>query len=1001
MKINLTIDGKSYVGTQGQTVLEVCKENKIFVPTFCHDQRLKPYTSCFICIVEVKGGRGKFSPSCSTEIQEGMEVVTDSKDIRQTRKMNLELLLSNHLGDCYAPCTMECPSTVDIPGYISMISRGMYKEAVRLIREENPLPLVCGRVCARPCEDVCRRHNIDSEVAIDWLKRFATDYERNNGGPLRINKENATGKKVAVIGAGPGGLACAYYLSLQGHAPVIFERLPEPGGMLRYGIPAYRMPRDLLREEIDYLLSYGSELRCNQSLGKDFTMENLQKDYDAIFLATGAQKGSSARAGNENLALQGVDFLREVNLGEEFDFSGKTVVVLGGGNTAIDCARSSVRLGAAKVIIAYRRTEKEMPAADNEIVDAKEEGVEIKELCAPQKFNGDADKLQSITLDMMKLGEPDDSGRRRPIKNGEQEELVCDIAIAAIGQKVDATGLTGVDLEDWGTIKYQPSFATNVEGVFTGGDAARGPGIAIQAIADGKLAARSIDQYLKGEEVTAKGAYDDFGFYIKRTDLLSKKELKDYLSDRESLPKCEMPMISPKERVKSWDEVEKGLDLETALKEAERCLECGCQDVNECKLKKYAEIYSADCTRFKGKVDVFPTDQSHPYLAHDPSKCILCGSCVRICQDLEGVSALGYTHRGFASIVQTDFNDGFKLSRCIGCGACIEACPVGALTEKITSGHQGPLQGEKLKAICLACADGCEIEVEKIDDTIIRVTADKDKGLGLVCKKGKFAFCEQPQEKVVLNGKVAQPEDAARWLKEKLIENDSLAIAVGNSIDTKSLNAAKSIAKKHKLPIFNSYTVANKEKMEICKDLELVDATNFVTNTVFYLGSTSEDCNSVSQRKLFQNRYYLYSKADSFLQKNALGTFNDVQKILNKLKEVKDALVIINPEVLTKKELQLICESCPKESIRLQLPWANMQKMTSWNLDKEIKNYKNIINIGDDEKRLKSVCSGAKIVANFTLKSEQKNALLCIGMHPYGYRNGCSLGLSVLEKLCI
>ena len=490
---------------------------------------------------------------------------------------------------------------------------------------------------------------------------------------------------------------------------------------------------------------------------------------------------------------------------------------------------------------------------------------------ARRKSSTVAGDLQSITLDLMKLGEPDDSGRRRPVKTGEQEDLVCDIAIAAIGQKVDPVGLEGVDLESWGTIKYEKSFATNIEGIFTGGDAARGPGIAIQAIADGKLAAGSIDQYLKGEEVTDKDAYDDFGFYIKRTDLLSKKELKNYLSDRESLPKCDMPMIDPKERVKSWDEVEKGLDLETALKEAERCLECGCQDVSECKLKKYAEMYSAECTKFKGEVEISPTDQSHPYLAHDPAKCILCGSCVRICQDLEGVSALGYTNRGFASIVQTDFNDGFKLSRCISCGACIESCPVGALTEKVTSGHQGPLKGKIVSATCLACGDECAINLEKIDDTIIKVTADKDKGLGLICKKGKFAFTE---------------------------DADQTSVEAGLQ-----------------------------EKIELCKDLDVVKSDELKSQTVFYLGSTVEDYNSVSQRVLYQGSYFLYHNQPTFLEKNAIACFENIDEILQKA-EAQNGVVVVNPAALESKELQKVLATCKEKGLKakIQLPISNSLK---------------------------------------------------------------------------
>jgi len=816
MEINVTIDGKNYKARQGQTVLDLCKENNIFIPTFCNDERLEPYTSCFICIVEIDKDRGKFSPSCSTTVLDGMNIKTDTQDIRKSRKMNLELLLSNHIGDCYAPCTLECPGTVDIPGYISLINRGKYREAVRLIRQENPLALVCGRVCARPCEDVCRRNNVDSEIAIDWLKRFATDFERKNGGPIRENRKKTTGKKVAIIGAGPAGLSCAYYLSLEGHSPIIFETLPEAGGMLRYGIPAYRMPRNLLKSEIEYLLSYGSELRCNQTLGKDFTIDELKKKYDAVFLGVGAQNGSSARSENEELALQGVDFLREQNLGKKFDFAGKVVVVLGGGNTTIDCARTALRLEAKSVIIAYRRKKKQMPANDIEIHDAIEEGVIIKELCAPSKFNEKHGKLTSITLDMMKLGIPDSSGRARPQKTGKQEELLCDIAIAAIGQKVAPLGLEKIETQSWGTIKYQTSFETSTKGVFTGGDAARGPDIAISAIADGKLASESICQYMAGKKLTPKFKEDRLGFMIKKTDVLSKKQLKEYLSDREKIEKSTMPMLEPKERIKSWDEVEKGLDLASALHESRRCLECGCQDVFECKLKKYANDYSAELEKFKGEVEINKIDNSHPFLEHDPSKCILCGSCIRICTEVEGVSALGFVNRGIKSIVQTDFNDGFSLSRCNSCGSCIAVCPVGALTEKDPRFHQGPLVSVQRPSNCLSCGDMCDINLEQNNGETIKITSSlENKNRGLLCSKGKFDFATKRLLKPLQNGQNITIEQACKGINAIVQKGGSLGIIVGSTLSCDYFKLIDKIAKKSNSSVINLPICENFEKFEM------------------------------------------------------------------------------------------------------------------------------------------------------------------------------------------
>ncbi|MCG8375624.1 MAG: FAD-dependent oxidoreductase, partial [Chlorobiales bacterium] len=422
--VTIILNDKEVQVLAGATIREVAEANGIHIPTFCYDDRLKPYASCFLCVVEVEKAKGLL-PACSTQVTPGMVIRTDSEKVRIARKMALELLLSDHAGDCIAPCETTCPAHIDIQGYIAHISNGNPEAAVRLIKKSNPLPVVCGRICPHPCESQCRRGLVDEPVSINPLKRFASEYELQKGAYLPETAPDS-GKRVAIVGGGPAGLSAAYYLRQMGHAVVIFEALPELGGMVRYGIPRFRLPWDLLDNEIQAILDLGVEVRTGKKLGEDFSIDSLKKDgFDAVLLAIGAHLAKPMRVENDDAegVIGGIDFLRKVVLAEQVDV-GKNVAVIGGGDTAMDCARVARRLG-ADVTLLYRRTQAEMPALPMEQDETMEEGVEFRFLTAPTEVvvdeKGRATHLRVIS---MKLGDPDESGRRRPVPvEGSEEDL--------------------------------------------------------------------------------------------------------------------------------------------------------------------------------------------------------------------------------------------------------------------------------------------------------------------------------------------------------------------------------------------------------------------------------------------------------------------------------------------------------------------------------------------------------------------------------------------------
>ena len=670
-EIKLIIDGREVTGQAGQTILTIAAENGIEIPNLCYNKNLKIYGACGLCVVEAENSP-KLLRACATVAQDGQVIHTRSPRAQQARKIALELLMSDHLGDCKGPCGLNCPAHTDVQGYVKQIALGNDREAVRIIKDRIPLPASVGRVCPHPCEDHCRRALVEQPLSIAYLKAFAADNDMASNDPFKPEVAAATGKRVAIVGGGPAGLSAAYQLAVKGHGVTVYDMMPEMGGMLRYGIPEYRLPKKVLAAEVASIAALGVEMKNNVKIGTDITLEALRKDYDAVLVAVGAWKSTSVGCEGDNLqgVEGGIDVLRRVNMGEKVDL-GKNVAVVGGGNVAMDACRTAVRCGAENVYVIYRRTRAEAPAEDLEIEEALEEGVQFKWLTNPAAILGENGKVTQIKLQVMELGEPDASGRRSPVPvEGKFEVLDVDTVISAIGQRCALEGFEELTKTRKGTIEAsENNGSTNLEGVFAVGDATnRGPSIAVRAIGEADDAATAIHAYLNGLDITIPAPY-----YSKKT------VTAENFANREKLPRAEMSCKDPAVRKGNFDAVINGFTDEQARAEAKRCLECGCHDFSDCKLIRYTNQQPVDPDRLAGAKHQCFTEQKLVSIERDQGKCILCNLCVRTCREEVGKGLLGLVGRGFKTVVKPEFMDPAKVADCVNCHKCADLCPTGAL----------------------------------------------------------------------------------------------------------------------------------------------------------------------------------------------------------------------------------------------------------------------------------------------------------------------------------
>jgi NADPH-dependent glutamate synthase beta subunit-like oxidoreductase/formate hydrogenlyase subunit 6/NADH:ubiquinone oxidoreductase subunit I/ferredoxin len=732
--IRLEVDGRVVEGREGQTILEVCRDNGIEIPTLCYEPKLPGFGACRMCVVEVEGE--EFPPiSCSRAAEAGMVVRTQTEEVRRLRRTNLELIFSDHNAYCLPPCQNKCPSHIDIPGFLKANAEGEFRESARIFKRTIPFPSILGRVCPAPCEEHCRRDEVDEAIAIRDSHRYAGDQvlramvEQDIDPPLPFEVLPKTGKRVAIIGSGPAGAAAAYYLLIAGHDVTIYEKDELPGGMLRYGIPEYRLPKaEVLDPEYESITRLGGRFECNQMLGRDITIEGLQgQGYDAILVAIGCYDTNKLGIPGEDAdgVIDGLDYLKVATLGLPYPgHAGSRVVVVGGGFSAMDCSRTSVRQGCAETTLVYRRDMKAMPAA-TEVHEAIEEGVTTIFQAGPTRvIADDANKVTGVEFIRMQLGAPDSSGRRRPEPAPGTEFIVeCDRVLLAIGQGPELGWLDGT-AEGLAATKQRRlradpvTFETGREGVFGTGDVRMGAATVVQAVADGRRASYAMDAYLRGQSLAE----------LRTRQILAEPQ-PEFLSivpftGEVKEARHRLTALPAEERRHSYVEYEEPYSQSDVVAESTRCLQCTCEAIGFCDLRRLGIEYGTTLAslepdnnhgagyrsitenRFTGRNHDYVRDDSHAFILREPSRCIDCGRCASVCAEVVGAACYDFMRSGFDTLVTTALDMSLNDSPCVSCGRCAETCPTGALMPKPRMLEQYDVD-ESRCILCGICVDAC------------------------------------------------------------------------------------------------------------------------------------------------------------------------------------------------------------------------------------------------------------------------------------------------------
>ena len=732
--MKLMIDGHEVTGTEGQTILEVCRANGIEVPTLCYEPKLPAFGACRMCVVEIEGEETP-AISCHRAAAPGMVVQTQTDQLRRLRRTNLELIFSDHNAYCLPPCQNKCPSNIDIPGFLKANAEGEFREAATIFKRTIPFPSILGRVCPAPCEEHCRRDEVDEAIAIRDSHRYAgdvvlADQKAGVEPPLPFERAPSTGKRVAIVGSGPAGMAAAYYLLLSGHDVTVIDREEAPGGMLRYGIPEYRLPKaTVLEPEYEAVWRLGARFEGGRALGADFTLDDLRDDgFDATIVAIGCYDSNKLGVENEYAdgVIDGLEYLKVATLGKTYPgHEGSRVVVVGGGFTAMDCVRTSVRQGAREVTLVYRRDMKDMPAY-SEAHEAQEEGVRMIFQAGPTRVVTDKqNRVTGVEFIRMHPGEPDASGRRRPEPTPGSEFVVkCDRVLLAIGQGPDLSwigpGNEGLEAVRWRLKADAVTFETGRPGVFGAGDVRIGASTVVQAIAEGRRCAYAVNAYLRGSDLSDLRSEQVEPLIQWEPGFLS---ITPY-TDETKQARHRLSALPAEKRNRSYVEYEIPYSRAEATAESSRCLQCTCEAIGYCDLRRLGIEYgttlpslepghdqgagfrSVTENRFTGANHDYIRDDSHAFILREPSRCIDCGRCAAVCADVVGAACYDFMRIGFDTLVTTPLDMSLNDTPCVSCGRCAETCPTGALMPKPRILEKYDVD-ESRCILCGICVDAC------------------------------------------------------------------------------------------------------------------------------------------------------------------------------------------------------------------------------------------------------------------------------------------------------